>query len=84
MGFYDLTGLSLKFEAGCLTDVTAISGKDGYDVSFPWHLLWNVVFGHHNYDDIRAILPEVWASGKGAVLLDALFPRKKSWLKGLT
>lgn len=84
MGFYDLTGISLKFEAGSLTDVTPISGKDGYDVSFPWHLLWNVVFGHHNYDDIRAILPEVWASGKGAVLLDALFPKKKSWLKGLT
>ncbi|MBZ0290825.1 MAG: hypothetical protein K8I30_24575, partial [Anaerolineae bacterium] len=83
IGFYDLTGLSLKFEQGCLTDILPVSGKDGYDISFPWHLLWNVVFGHHNYDDIRAILPEVWTTGKGAVLLDALFPKKKSWLKGL-
>ena len=46
-------------------------------------MLWNVVFGHHRADDLRVILPDVWPNGKAAVLLDALFPRKKSWLKGL-
>jgi hypothetical protein len=83
IGFYDLTGISMKFECGRITSIETIQGKDGYDISFPWHMLWNVVFGHHGYDDLRAILPEVWASGKAAVLLDALFPKKKSWLKGV-
>ncbi len=83
IGFYDLTGISIKFESGKITTIENISGKDGYDISFPYHMLWNVVFGHHSYDELRAILPEVWASGKAAVLLDALFPKKKSWLKGL-
>ncbi|MBI1280721.1 MAG: GNAT family N-acetyltransferase [Anaerolineaceae bacterium] len=83
IGFYDLTGISIKFECGRLAAIDNISGKDGYDISFPYHMLWNVVFGHHSYDELRAILPEVWASGKSAVLLDALFPKKKSWLKGL-
>ena len=83
VGFYNLTGISLKFERGHMTEVAAVQGKDGYDISFPWNLFYNVVFGQHTYDDIRMILPEVWAGGKGAVLLDALFPKKKSWLKGL-
>ncbi len=83
IGFYDLTGISLKFDCGKITAIESVTGKDGYDISFPWHLLWNVVFGQHNYDDIRVILPDVWASSKGAVLLDALFPKKKSWIKGV-
>ncbi len=83
IGFYDLTGISIKFEQGKITGIETIQGKDGYDISFPYQMLWNVVFGHHTYDELRAILPEVWASGKAAVLLDALFPKKKSWLKGL-
>ncbi len=82
IGFYDLTGINIKFERGSITTIEPMRGKDGYDISFPWHMLWNVVFGQHSYDDIRPILPEVWASPKAAVLLDALFPKKKSWLKG--
>jgi hypothetical protein len=84
IGFYDLTGLHFQFEEGRITDITTITGKDGYDLSFPWHMFWNVVFGDHNYDELRAVLPEVWATPKGAVLFDVLFPKKKSWLKGLT
>ncbi len=83
IGFYDMTGICLTFERGKITTIETTAGMDGYDISFPWHMLWNVIFGHHGYDDLRAVLPEVWASGKAAVLLDALFPRKKSWLKGL-
>jgi hypothetical protein len=84
IGFYNLTGISLKFERGHICEIAAIQGKDGYDASFPWNLFWNVLFGDHTVDDIGATLPEVYTSGKGAVLLDALFPKKKSWLKGLT
>ncbi len=31
----------------------------------------------------RAILLDVWLTRKGAVPLYILFPKKKSWLKGL-
>jgi GNAT superfamily N-acetyltransferase len=82
IGFYDLKGISLKFECGCITGIEPISGKDGYDISFPWELFWNVVFGYHTADELRYILPDVWASSKAAVLLDTLFPKQKSWLKG--
>ncbi|MBZ0281677.1 MAG: GNAT family N-acetyltransferase [Anaerolineae bacterium] len=83
IGFYDLTGISLKFERGRLMDIASVTGKDGYDISFPWHMLWNVVFGQHTYDEMHTILPEVAAGSKGAVLMDALFPKKKSWIKGM-
>ncbi|MCA0455084.1 MAG: GNAT family N-acetyltransferase [Chloroflexi bacterium] len=84
IGFYDLTGIRFAFERGKITGIEPISGKDGYDASFPWDLFWNVVFGQHQPDDIGKVLPDVWATGKGAVLLEALFPKRKSWLKGLT
>jgi hypothetical protein len=83
IGFYDLTGISLKFEEGHITEIASIEGKDDYDISFPWNLLWNVVFGHHTIEELHAVLPEVGASSKGVVLMDILFPKKKSWLKGL-
>src|SRR5690606_34669911 len=83
IGFYDLQGIRLNFERGCITAITSMQGKDGYDISFPWHLFWNVVFGDHNINDIRAILPDVWPNGKAAVLMDTLFPKKQSWLEGL-
>jgi hypothetical protein len=63
-------------------DILPVQGKDGYGVSFPWHLFWNVVFGHHSPDEINAILPDVWTSnGRNAVLMDALFPKKESWIR---
>lgn len=82
VGFYDLTGISLQFEEGRLHDIIPIAGKDGYDAQFPWHLFWNVVFGHRTADEILAVLPEVWPNAKGTVLLDALFPKKRSFLLG--
>jgi GNAT superfamily N-acetyltransferase len=84
IGFYDLKGISFQFEAGRVIDIIPISGKDDYDVSFPWHMFWNVVFGYRTCDEIFAILPEVRANPKATVLLEALFPKKKSWLRGLT
>lgn len=83
IGFYDLKGIELKFERGRITEITSIKGKDGYDISFPWDLFLNVLFGDHSYEEINAVLPDVSTGGKGAVLLNALFPKKKSWLVGL-
>lgn len=83
VGFYTLRGVSLQFENGRLRDVVAISGKDGYDVEFPLNLFWNVVFGYRTVDEMSVVLPDVRASQKGAVLLEILFPKKKSFLLGL-
>lgn len=83
IGFYDLTGIALNFERGQIVEIAPTQGKDGYDISFPWHLFWNVVFGDQNIEEIHAILPEVSAGGKGSVLVNALFPKKKSWIEGL-
>lgn len=83
IGFYDKTGMALNFERGKLTSVEPMTGSGGYDIAFPNHSFWNVVFGQHGYDDLRAVLPEVWASAKVAILLDALFPKQKSWLVAL-
>lgn len=80
IGFYDKTGLMLKFEQGRITEVARESGSSGFDISFPWHTFWNVVFGQHSHDDLRAVLPEIWANGKVAVLLDVMFPKTYSWL----
>jgi GNAT superfamily N-acetyltransferase len=84
IGFHNLTGISLQFEAGRLRDIVPISGKDGYDVSFPWNLLWNVIFGYHNHDDINRVLPDDGVNAKAIVLMDILFPRKKSFLQVLS
>jgi GNAT superfamily N-acetyltransferase len=83
IGFHDLTGIALQFENGRLIDTTLISGKDGYDIQFPWHMFWNVIFGHATAGEIFAVVPDVWAKPKAAVLLDILFPKKASWLTGL-
>jgi predicted N-acetyltransferase YhbS len=84
IGFYNLTGIGLKFEKGRITEIAEVKGKDGYDISFPWNLFSNVLFGHHTHEEINKILPEVWANTKGSLLIDILFPKKKSWLKGLS
>jgi GNAT superfamily N-acetyltransferase len=83
IGFYDLTGIALKFENGRLCVIQPIDGKDGYDIQFPWHTFWNVVFGHHTAEELFVVLPETYANAKASVLLAALFPKKRSWLQGL-
>ncbi len=83
IGFYDLTGIRMTFARGRLSAVAPMQGKDGYDISFPWHLFWNAVFGYGGYDEMRAVLPDVYGSGKGVLLLETLFPRKRSWIEGM-
>jgi hypothetical protein len=81
IGFYNNTGLTLNFTGGRLTDATqGAMPTDDTDVSFPYNLLHNVMFGYHGADDILQVMPDVWASPKGKVLLDALFPKQTSWI----
>jgi hypothetical protein len=84
IGFYDLTGVSLRFEGGRVMEITPLQGKDGYDLAFPWHMFWNVVFGDASADEITKLLPDVWLGNPmTALLFNTLFPKQKSWLDGL-
>lgn len=76
-------GMRFVFENGRLMSLHDINGENGYDAEFSWGLFLNVVFGHRSVDEIGYILPDVYASGKGAALLAILFPKQKSWLRGL-
>jgi GNAT superfamily N-acetyltransferase len=83
IGFLDQRGIRIQFEQGCIANVSAISGKDGYEAEFPWNLFLNVLFGYQTYDEIRHHLADTYANGKAIVLMETLFPKKRSWLRGL-
>ena len=82
IGYFNFSGIRFAFENGQITCIEAITGDD-YDAQFPWNLYWNVIFGYRTVDEIHAVVPEAGGSAKAAVLLDILFPKVQSWLRGL-
>lgn len=77
--FFDLTGLTLTFTEGRITDVThAPMHEDDADAGFPDHTFLDVIFGRRRQDDIQHVLPECFANRKAAMLLSVLFPRQRS------
>ncbi len=83
IGYFDLTGMRLQFHDGRLLDILPLRGKDGYDVQFPWHSFWNLVFGYHTLEELAAVLVDIETNARAAVLLNILFPKRRSWLNGL-
>jgi hypothetical protein len=84
IGFFDLTGLVITFEDGTITGVeTRPFAQNEEDVAFPYFTFLNVLFGHLTMREMEATLPEIFANRKARVLIDALFPRRRSWLVGL-
>lgn len=84
ISFYSKNGLFLRFEKGCIVEVNNSAPPfDKEDAAFPFHTFLNVVFGHKTIDELKAILPDVFANRKAAALLDAMFPAKPSWVIGL-
>ena len=86
--FFDLTGLRMQFEDGCLVraeDIEIVTPKaqESSDAWFPYHTFLNLVFGHRTYRDINYVMPETFASGKAEVLLNTLFPVKPSYILAL-
>lgn len=84
IGYYDLTGLEITFEQGKIVDAVQrpFVLYEG-DVSFPFHSFLNVLFGHRTWTELDYIYPEAGANAKARVLLDALFPKQRSWINGL-
>lgn len=85
IGFYDFTTLELIFEDGRLTTVQqgTTDEVESLDARFPYHMWLNLVFGHRTLAELRHIMPDVYANRTGAVLLDILFPKKRSSVRGL-
>jgi GNAT superfamily N-acetyltransferase len=83
IGSYNMEGIALQFAKGKLEEVRAVQGSSSFDISFPWHMLWNVVFGQHTWEEMRALLPEIYCDGRTSVLMETLFPKRPSWVRGL-
>ena len=77
--FYRREGLVMQFEQGCLKDAQIGPVKEA-DAAFPYDLFLNVLFGHHSPQQLRTLFPDAWTSASGGVLLNSLFPQKRSSL----
>ena len=84
ISFYQKTGLLIKFEEGCIIEVTnEAPAIDKEDAAFPYHTFLNVVFGHRSISDLNAVFSDAYANRKGTILLETLFPKKSSWIMPL-
>ena len=76
-------GLRLAFDGGQLTDVEPwqrpVFGP-GAQAGFPPLVFCQLLFGRRSLDDLRYAFPDVWASSEAELLLNALFPRRPSWV----
>jgi hypothetical protein len=79
---YDTTALILKFETGKLVDVTRerMLPEWNANLGFPYHSFLSILFGHRSLEELRLAYPEIGVNRTGRVLLDALFPKKRSWI----
>ncbi len=79
--FYDNTGLYIKFEDGQLKEAKNLSPfTESANAAFPWHYFLNLLFGHHSLEDLRVFFADVTVDREAAVVLNALFPKQRSWL----
>lgn len=80
-------GLMLEFKDGKITTIEDMPTSDkswNPDAAFPDHFVFNVVFGHRDYFDLRPLFPDAYANRKAAVLLNILFPKQRSWVVGVS
>ena len=57
----------------------------GHDASagFPPLVFLQLLFGYHSLDELRAFLPDAWASPEAVLLLAVLFPKQASVVQPL-
>ncbi len=84
ISFYDMTGLTLRFEQGKIADVTVgVMTQEKAQAAFPYDSFLNVLFGHRTVDEISYVLPEIYARRDANVLLEIFFPKKQSYVIAL-
>jgi GNAT superfamily N-acetyltransferase len=79
-------GMHLVFDKGHITRVEpwrAPLYKNTADASCPALVFLQLLFGYRNLDELRYAFPDVRVeSSDAALLLNALFPKKHSWVMG--
>lgn len=83
INFHDKSGLVLKFENGCLIESSKLPFGYDTDAAFPWQLFLTLVFGYRTTEELTRLLPDVFTNRKAEVLLNILFPPKRSWVMGI-
>jgi GNAT superfamily N-acetyltransferase len=79
-------GMHLVFEKGHITRIEpwrAPAYQNTADASCPALVFLQLLFGYRSLDELRYAFPDVRVeNSKAAVLLNALFPKKFSWVQG--
>jgi hypothetical protein len=84
LNFHDKTGLFMEFEDGKIKQVNnERPAIDKEDAGFPFYTFINLLFGHRTMDEMQAVLPDVFANRKATILLEAMFPKKTSFVRQL-
>lgn len=77
-------GLRLVFEQGKLVEATdwqAPGSNERWDgAGFPPLVFLQLLFGHRSLKELRYAFPDCWASEEPTLLLNALFPKRTSWV----
>ena len=80
--FYKPEGLCLHFEQGKLTKAENKKVQNR-DCAFVDLTFYHMLFGYRDYEELRHMYPDTLVNRKARVLLDILFPKKRSWLMAL-
>jgi hypothetical protein len=77
-------GLRLVFEGSKLIEVTDWQAPETNEqwegAGFPPLVFLQLLFGHRSLEELRYAFPDCWASEEPALLLNALFPKRVSWV----
>jgi hypothetical protein len=77
-------GLRLVFEQGKLTEATDWSAPETNErwegAGFPPLVFLKLLFGYRSLEELRYAFPDCWAGEEQALLLNALFPKRVSWV----
>jgi GNAT superfamily N-acetyltransferase len=81
-------GLRLFFQQGKLTwardwQAPEANKKDWAGAGFPPLVFLQLLFGRRSLDELHYAFPDCWADEEPALLLNALFPKRASWVVAL-
>lgn len=76
-------GVRLVFAQGRLAAIEPwqeVEWQDQAQAGFPPLVFWQLLFGHRSLSELSDTYPDVWASPAATPILEALFPKRLSWV----